>query len=191
MGQQAAPGGAGRPGAARGTGGPGAPAGRIWLRWLLVGVLAFFAVFLAYLLLVAFLPRWWAMTIGDVVRQRFTTGTWLGLTLGFVFTLLPLVVLWLAIRRATTWQARGLLGLLALGLAVPNLLTLTVVLGGGSAAHAGERIMDVEAPAFRGASLAGALIAVVVFTLTELLLGSRRRTRRKLAELRAQVGDEE
>ena len=45
-------------------------------------------------------------------------------------------------------------------LAIPNLLTLGIVLGVGNAAHAGDRILDVEAPAFRGASLAGALIAV-------------------------------
>ena len=42
-------------------------------------------------------------------------------------------------------------------------MTLSVVFGGNSAAHAGERIMDVEAPGFRGASLVGAIIVIPVF----------------------------
>ncbi|MCP2262344.1 hypothetical protein LX15_006080 [Streptoalloteichus tenebrarius] len=155
-------------------------------RWLLVGGLSLAVVVLVYLFLAAFLPRWWAQRVGDVVQQRFTTGTFFGLLLGFLFTLLPLVVVELAARRPT-WRRRVALGLLALVLALPNLLTLAVVLGAGAAAHAGARIMDVEAPAFRGASLAGALVALGVCALAEVLWAARRRSRRRRAELRAQV----
>jgi hypothetical protein len=65
----------------------------------------------------------------------------------------------------------------ALLLAIPNLLTLGIVLGVGNAAHAGDRILDVEAPAFRGASFAGALIAVGLATLVGYLMVSRARAR--------------
>ncbi|SHE60502.1 hypothetical protein [Streptoalloteichus hindustanus] len=196
MGQDPAPGPTGGTHRSRRAGGgprppkaPGAP--RTWWRWLLVGGLSFVVVLLVYLFLVTFLPRWWAQRVGDVVRQRFTTGTFFGLFLGFLFTVLPLAVVSLAARRPMSWRARALLGLLAVVLALPNLLTLAVVLGAGSAAHAGERIMDVEAPAFRGASLAGALAALGVYALAELLVAARRRTRRRIAELRAQTRDEQ
>ena len=62
-------------------------------------------------------------------------------------------------------------------LAIPNLMTLGIVLGRGNAAHAGERILDVEAPAFRGASLAGALIALAMAAFVGYLIASRERAR--------------
>ncbi len=54
---------------------------------------------------------------------------------------------------------------LALGVifALPNLLSLTVVLGNNNAAHAGERILDVDGPGFRGASVVGAVLGVALF----------------------------
>jgi hypothetical protein len=141
-----------------------------------------------YLLLAAFLPRWWAQQTADVVSGRFTVGTFFGLFLGFAFTILPLVAVVFAVRRRRTrWRIRFVLLGVALVLAAPNLLTLSVVLGRGNAAHAGERIMDVEAPAFRGASLAGALIAIVVLALTLMLLASRRRNKRRLGSLRDEL----
>jgi len=148
-------------------------------------------LFGSYLLLSALLPRWWSQQVADVVAGRFTVGTFYGLFLGFTFTVLPLIALVFAARRrgrGTSWRARIVLTAVAVVLAIPNLLTLSVVLGGGNAAHAGERIMDVEAPAFRGASLAGALIAVVITALSLMLLASRKRTRRKLSSLREQIG---
>ncbi len=88
--------------------------------------------------------------------------------------------------------------LLILGVLVvlPNLLTLSVVLGGNSAAHAGERIMDVDAPGFRGASLAGAIIGVVLFLGVAGVSFTYRKRGEDLAEMRrdtkakdGQVGD--
>ncbi len=57
-------------------------------------------------------------------------------------------------------------------------MTLGIVLGTGNAAHAGERILDVEAPAFRGATLAGALIALGMIGFVAFLMMSRRESRR-------------
>jgi hypothetical protein len=65
-------------------------------------------------------------------------------------------------------------------LAIPNLLTLGIVIGSGRAAHAGERTLDVDAPGFRGAGLAGAITAALVVAAVEYLLVSRRWTRRRL-----------
>jgi hypothetical protein len=56
-------------------------------------------------------------------------------------------------------------------------MTLGIVLGSGNAAHAGERTLDVEAPAFRWASFAGALAAVAVVLYVSYLVVSRRRAR--------------
>jgi hypothetical protein len=80
----------------------------------------------------------------------------------------------------------GIAAVLALLSALPNLMTLSVVLGGNSAAHAGERIMDVEAPGFRGASLVGAIIAALVFVGVVVLTIQYRRRGRQLAKARAQ-----
>jgi hypothetical protein len=63
---------------------------------------------------------------------------------------------------------------IALILAIPNVMTLGIVLGTGNAAHAGERTLDVNAPAFRGASLAGALIALGMIGFVAFLMMSRR-----------------
>jgi preprotein translocase subunit SecG len=83
-----------------------------------------------------------------------------------VCTLVPLIFF-----RAV-WQVRKRkharimqITALALGVifALPNLLSLTVVLGNNNAAHAGERILDVDGPGFRGASVVGAVLGVALF----------------------------
>jgi hypothetical protein len=69
---------------------------------------------------------------------------------------------------------------LAIVLAGPNLLTLGIVIGSGHAAHAGERTLDVDAPGFRGASLAGAIVGALALAALEYLLVTRRWSRRRL-----------
>ena len=46
------------------------------------------------------------------------------------------------------------------------------------AAHAAQRILDVNAPGFRGATLIGAIIAVVLFLLSTFAAVRSRRHRR-------------
>jgi hypothetical protein len=125
----------------------------------------------------ATIPRWWAQRIGDIVDGSIVTGTLVGLFYGFLFTLLPLLVLGAALRWRRTWRALVMAAVFAVLLAIPNLLTLGIVLGTGNAAHAGDRILDVEAPAFRGASLAGALAAVGLVALLAYVIWPRRRAR--------------
>lgn len=131
----------------------------------------------------AFLPRWWAQRIGDQVQGSIVAGILVGLFYGFVFTLLPLLLLWLAFAVFGSWRLRGAALAVALLLAAPNLLTLGIVLGSGSGAHAGDRVFDVEAPAFRGATLTGAVLAVACLAGAWYLLASRRRARRRAASV--------
>jgi energy-coupling factor transporter transmembrane protein EcfT len=138
-------------------------------------------VLLAGLIASATVPRWWAQRIGDQVDGSITQGTLLGLFYGFVFTLLPIAVLLLILRWRSTWRWVVFAVALAAILALPNLMTLGIVLGRGNAAHAGDRILDVEAPAFRGGTLAGALLAGLLVGFVAYLLVSRNRARSSAA----------
>jgi MFS family permease len=155
-----------------------------WKRHLTLVGLGVVLVLFAYLFAVAFLPRWWAQRIADQVDGRFGAGIGWGLFYGIVFTLVPLLIARQALR-ADTWRIRGIVVAAAVVLATPNLLTLGVVLGNGNAAHAGERILDVEAPAFRAATLFGAIGAAIVALGAFLLLAAGRRDRRQLRELKS------
>ena len=147
---------------------------RNWKKTLILAGVAVALLVAAYFILGAFIPRWWSQRIGQAVNGSFTTGTVLGLCIGFTFTLVPLLVLTLALRPRTRWKLRIGWFVLALILAAPNLGTLTVVAGGGSGAHAGQRTMDVNAPAFRGASLTGVIVAVAVYLLVLYFIVRRR-----------------
>jgi hypothetical protein len=148
-----------------------------WSRRLFVAGIVVAGVLLGGLIASATIPRWWAQRIGEQVGGSIVTGTLVGLFYGFVFTALPLLVLAAVAKWRRTPRAVAIGVGIALVLAIPNLMTLGIVLGRGNAAHAGERILDVEAPAFRGASLAGALIALGMTGFVAFLMMSRRRAR--------------
>lgn len=133
----------------------------------------------------AFIPRWWAHRIGDQVGGSIPAGITLGLVYGFLFTALPLAAILWAARRRRSWKRGLAFAALAVFLALPNLFTLGIVVGSGDAAHAGERTLDVEAPGFRGGTLAGALLAVLLLAGVQYLLVSRRRARAEVGKLRA------
>ena len=139
------------------------------------GLLAVLVV--ALLVASATVPRWWAHRIGDQVDGSITQGTLLGLFYGFVFTLVPIALVILILRWRRTWKTIAVALFIAIFFALPNLMTLSIVLGRGNAAHAGDRTLDVDAPAFRGGSLAGALLACTVLGLIAYLIVSRNRAR--------------
>ena len=143
----------------------------------LVGVVAVIAVvWLLYQFLSAFLPRWWAQVIGNAVDGSFSAGAWWGLVVGAVFTAVPALFLAQAVLPRRSWPMRGAFVALAALFAVPNLLTLGIVLGTSAAAHAGERILDVDGPAFRGGTAWGAVLGgVVALTLVTMGVLYRRR----------------
>jgi hypothetical protein len=151
--------------------------GSNWTRKLVVTAFVVGVVLLLALVASATIPRWWAQRIGDQVDGSIVAGTLVGLFYGFVFTALPLLVLGFVLRWKRTWRALVMAAAFAVLLAIPNLLTLGIVLGRGNAAHAGDRILDVEAPAFRGASLVGALLAVGLMLFVGYLVVSRERAR--------------
>ena len=122
-----------------------------WGRRLLIGGGIALAIVVAVLIASAAVPRWWAQHIGDRVDGSITQGVFVGMFYGFVFTFLALLVFMLVMRRGRTVKVIAIRLGAALLLALPNLLTLGIVLGVGNGAHAGDRILDVEAPAFRGA----------------------------------------
>lgn len=167
------------------------PRARIWAKRALVVLLVVGFLILAGFLGAAFIPRWWAHRIGDQVNGGIATGIIIGLFYGFVFTALPLLVLFwtFAKRRSIRAWSIGLLG--AIVLALPNLFTLGIVLGSGNAAHAGERTLDVEAPGFRGAALGGAIAAAVLVALWEYIRISGRLHHRRLRRLEQRLHDQE
>jgi len=136
----------------------------------------------------AFLPRWWSQRIADQAGGSFTSGILLGLFYGFVFTLLALGALWLGLRHLGTWKGRAIAVGIALVLAAPNLLTASIVIGWGNAAHAGERTLDVEAPGFRWSTLLGVLAAAVLAVFLGYLVQSRREARTRASALESELG---
>ncbi|WP_228824103.1 permease [Nocardia blacklockiae] len=140
----------------------------------------------AYFILAAFIPRWWAQRIASMSGHgSFAQGIWSGLALGFLCTFIPLLLLLFA---TLMWRRRGgrfLAGaalVLAVAAALPNLMTLTIVLGGSSAAHAGERVLDVDAPGFRGATLIAAIVAAALFLLLVFTVVRKRFRKRRAAK---------
>lgn len=148
----------------------------LWRNRAIMALATVAVLVIAYFILSSFIPRWWAQRLANTVHGSFSSGIWWGLVYGMVFTLVPLLLVVFAVR---VWKRKGgkfIAGaavIIALACALPNLMTLTIVLGGNNAAHAGQRILDVDAPAFRGACLVGAIIAAVLFALVLALMGKR------------------
>ena len=154
--------------------------GRMWLRRTVVAIVVAVALVGLALLGAAFLPRWWSHRVAHQVNGSMSVGIMLGLFYGFVFTGLPLVTALRAFRKRRPWKVWASLAVLTIVLAGPNLLTLGIVIGSGHGAHAGQRTLDVDAPGFRAASLAGAIGAALAVAAVEYLVVSRRWSRRRL-----------
>lgn len=149
---------------------------------VVVLVLAIAAV-LTYLVLAAVLPRWWADTIRNQVGGQFGAGIPLGMSYGFVFTLVPLLVAWQATHRRVAWPLKLAILLVAAALATPNLLTLAIVIGTSEGAHNAQRILGTDAPWFTLWSGVSALAAAVVFLALVLAWALWRRRGRRIKEL--------
>lgn len=139
------------------------------------------------LVAVTALPRWWAQWVGDQVDGDLTSGLVIGFMYGFLATLLPLAALAVVVRFFRHSWLAWLIGIgVAIVLAAPNLLTLWIVLGAGSGAHAGDRTLDVTAPWFRGGMLFGVIAGLALFAYITFVVVSRRRARERVERLRGE-----
>ncbi len=159
-------------------------------RRIVIGAGIAAAVVVLYLIGAAVIPRWWAQRVADVVDGRLTVGALFGLFIGIVFTVVPLLAAWAVIKWRTqrrTWKGwLGWLVVIAIG-AAPNLMTLGIVTGNSNAAHAGDRILDVDGPGFRVWTFVGVLAGIVAVVGVIYLARSRRTSRRRETELRDEL----
>lgn len=161
-------------------------------RKLVTAAVVLVVALLAWWIAGAVIPRWWAQRIGGAIDGRLTFGTFVGVVCGFVFTAAPLLVLWAGWRwrrgwRDGAWKRIVVFVAVAALVAAPNLATLGIVFGNGNAAHAGERILDVEGPGFRGGSVVGALVAAAAIGGVVFLASSRRRNKRRADDYRREL----
>ncbi len=163
--------------------------GRSWKRWLAYTAILVGVVIVGGWIGAAFIPRWWSHRIADQVNGSIPAGITFGLVYGFLFTILPLLVMVWAVRRRRSWKAWLVFFAAAVFLALPNLFTLGIVLGRGNAAHAGDRTLDVEAPGFRGGTLAGAILAALCVLAVGWLVRSRRNAHREVDRLRSEASE--
>jgi hypothetical protein len=146
--------------------GEGKPTAAVWRARIIGGAVLLAVLVVVYFILSAFIPRWWAQRVGSMVHGSFAKGIGWGLFFGGICTLVTLFLLLFAVlvwRRKAGKFLAGAAGVVAVLFALPNLMTLTIVLGNSSAA-----------PAFRGAALTGAVGAALLLLLAVALLLLRR-----------------
>lgn len=154
-----------------------------WVKRIVLAIVILGVGYLVYLTAAAFFPRWWSKQVAGQVNGSMSRGTMWGLFYGFVFTVVPLLLLAQLRHGFFSWTWRGIIALIAIALAAPNWLTLAVVAGNSKAAHAGERTFDVDAPGFRAATLIGVLVGAALaigITAAGMRLKSRRQEVKRL-----------
>ena len=159
------------------------------VNWLVLLLVLGAIGYATYLAAVDFVPRWWAQQVAGQVGKSQVRGIVFGLGVGAIFTFVPLLV-WAQVRRGFfNWLWRIIFTLIALALATPNWLTLSVFVGTSRAAADGRSIMAMSAPGFRNGSAAGAILGVLLALIivgTSLRLSHRRR---QVNELRGRVSE--
>lgn len=106
------------------------------------------------------LPRLWARIVVGWVQGISSAGVLAGLACGFVFTLLPSLGIWLAWRARWRWQVRAGVAAAAAIIALPNVLTLMIDIAATASTQDARLDMVIGSPAFTGATLVGAIVAV-------------------------------
>ncbi|NMD58360.1 MULTISPECIES: hypothetical protein [Tsukamurella] len=163
-------------------------AAKKWLRRAIVAAVLILVLIGAYFALAAYLPRKWAdMLVGWVGTDGGTLkGTAFGLGIGFLCAGLPLLILWFAAKRAASHpKIATVLGLIAVVVAVPNLMTLAVAIGTGSGANYARTKLDQNAAGFRWSTLIGVIIGVLAAIALAIFLEVQRRKRAKKKQRKA------
>ncbi|WP_404290329.1 hypothetical protein [Glutamicibacter arilaitensis] len=157
-----------------------------WKLRLILGSLAVIIMLAIYAISTIFMPVWWATRISSQ-NVGSATGGWIsGFSLGFVFTLVPLLVLWQIRYRKLSWRWRGAIAVLAIILALPNWLTLGIFWNGSDAAQKAQAILNTGATWFGGATLAGAISGATIFLIILITWLILRRRGARLKALEAQ-----
>ncbi|MBV1780459.1 hypothetical protein KRR55_15180 [Paeniglutamicibacter sp. ABSL32-1] len=135
-------------------------------RWGLrigLGVAALILLAIVYLVIRLFLPVWWATNIANQTQGSITSGIILGLVYGFIFTFVPLLVVWQARYKKVSWPWKAVIVVVAVLLAIPNLLTLSIYANSSSSAAKARSMIDISATWFPSWSIGGAAAALVLF----------------------------
>ncbi len=132
------------------------------------------------------LPVWWANLVGSQVDKNLASGVLLGLFYGSVFTFFPLLLIWQIRRPRIGWPWKIALVVLALLLAVPNLITLGIHLGTNAAAHNAQRILGTEATWFGTWTAYGAIIGALAFLALIWGVASYKRKDRQVRQLKTE-----
>lgn len=135
---------------------------------------------LLVLLAITWLPRAWAIQVGQISDESIMVNGFAGFACGLVFTAVPLLMLRRVLRLHGGLAGRVVWLILAALFAAPNLTTLGIVLGTGNSAHAAERTLDVDAPGFRLGSVIGAVVAALLVLMFWVLMGNRHRRKKQL-----------
>lgn len=135
-------------------------------RWGLrlgLGAAALVLLAIVYIVVRLFLPVWWATRIGNQTQGSITSGILLGLIYGFVFTFVPLLIVWQARYKKVSWPWKTVIVLVAVLVAIPNLLTLSIYANSSSAAAKARTMIDTSATWFPSWSIGGAIAGVLLF----------------------------
>ncbi|WP_236581194.1 DUF4190 domain-containing protein [Rhodococcus sp. T7] len=152
------------------------------VEWLtrVIGVGATVVAVMVFLALVfQFTARLWAQNVAGFTNGESATAVMCGVCIGAVCTL---VALFSALIGSLSWQRRGgpavavLALLLAFTISLPNIMTLTIVLGTGNASRAGVRILDMDAPGFLAAWKGAAIVGAGFYLVLTLVMGRTIRT---------------
>ncbi|MGB9034864.1 MAG: hypothetical protein WCC45_10125 [Paeniglutamicibacter sp.] len=135
-------------------------------RWGLrlgLGAAALVLLAIVYFVVRLFLPVWWATRIGNQTQGSITSGILLGLIYGFVFTFVPLLIAWQARYKKVSWPWKSVIVLVAVLVAIPNLLTLSIYANSSSSATKARTMIDTSATWFPSWSIGGAIAGLVLF----------------------------
>ncbi|QXQ11459.1 hypothetical protein [Paeniglutamicibacter sp. Y32M11] len=135
-------------------------------RWGLrigLGVAAIIILAIVYLVVLLFLPVWWATRVSNQTQGSVTSGIILGLTYGFVFTFVPLLIAWQARYKKVSWPWKAVIVVLAIIVAIPNLLTLSIYANSSGAAAKARSMIDISATWFPSWTMGGAAAALILF----------------------------
>ena len=165
---------------------PAAPKPRWGLR-IALGAAGLALLAVAFLVIRLFLPVWWATRIANQTQGSLSGGLLLGLTYGFVFTFIPLLIAWQVRYKKISWPWKWVIIGVAVLVALPNLLTLGIYLNSSGAAQKARLMIDTSAIWFPSWSIGGAVAGLLLFAGIATFWHMWRSRGRKLKSLRLEV----